>query len=176
MSSRALTRSAARRAKICWNTLPDELIIQIVDSAPVPHLARLSVLDRRTHLLAGERIAKLVALFRPPFNLAARDMFDELYARSAGGVPSIVSLGKVLKDKPGAIKTLAAAIEAGALANRGRVKLFVGDNDMGDAGVITLVDALCTGEVQLCGLFLAGNKMSDRGFKAIVQARRAGAA
>ena len=91
-----------------WEWLPDTLVQHIATLALPAVLPALSRLEKRCHLSATERLAKLAALRRQPFVVAAGTIFG------ADGAATLSLRNKALTDA--SIEVFACACAAGAMA------------------------------------------------------------
>ena len=116
-----------------WEWLPDALVQHIATLALPAVLPALSRLEKRCHQSATERLAKLGALRRQPFVVAAGTIFG------ANGAATLSLDNAALTDA--SIEVLACACAAGALASVTNLQLWVGT----DVGMQAFSSALAGG-------------------------------
>ena len=117
-----------------WEWLPDTLVQHIAMLALPAVLPALSRLEKRCHQSATERLAKLAALRRQPFVVAAGTIFG------ADGAATLQLQNKALTDA--SIEVFACACAAGALAQL--KELYLHENKIGDVGMEAFASA-CAG-------------------------------
>ena len=150
-----------------WSWLPDELlqrIMQLVAERAPRGLAIFVLLDQRSRALAAHRIARMKPLLTAPFRLTVQRIFN--------GSGTLDLCDRVLRSKD--MEVLCLALVSGALPSL--EYLFLGNNQIGDAGLSALAEAVGNGALpQLNRLVLSENAIGDIGISALASACANGA-
>ena len=119
-----------------WSWLPDELLQhleQLVAEHAPRALATFALLEQRSRALAAARLSRIKPLLAEPFCLTAEEIFC---------LPGTLYLAyKGLRSEH--VEVLGAALVSGALPNL--TVLYLQANQIGDAGLSSLADAVSSG-------------------------------
>ena len=150
-----------------WSWLPDELlqrIVQLVVERAPRALAIFALLDQRSRVLAAARLERIKPLLTAPFHLTVQIIF------CGSGALNLSNHGL----HSGHMEVLSAALVSLGLPQLMELHLY--RNQIGDAGISALVDALSRGALpQLEKLWLGGNSIGDVGLSALADVVSRGA-